>query len=346
MAKTRAPAVKTPSFVVDPLYASVGAESTWQIAAGYAFKEPLSIPEPSLDDEKPTTRIPARLKKELPVLLDVTASTGSMFIGPAFLEQITSLQLYTKDRKRRIATFAVATEGALSKTYQSDFRTDVGSVDTTTQHLRVELPQSVYSPLFAKPTTELLVVGLDGQGRTVLLQTLTGRAGESALYVDGAVVSFDIDPKYDNPARTFGWSFDSSLACDEPASKPGPQDAKTRVAVTPRQSRAFAMVLDLSGKMPGSAYSDPPIKAIRSVYVFNEQDELLQTYSAKVDGVYSRGEDKELGSNDTYGYEHLRIGLNAAIAKPLRQDATLSLHVIAVDAQGRTVTTGFPSCPP
>jgi hypothetical protein len=333
-----------PSFVVHPLYSAADDGVHGRVGIGYAFNERLAIPDPYRSQEERAVKRPESFKAKTAVVLDLTFTCKNRPLLQEFVNPIVRVEVFASDRTKRLARFEVGSTCARSTTSKMERWRDRGMVHTSICQLRMPLNAELYIPLFSQPSQEIVVVALDAQGRTTAVQTITGHASEDALFVDGRLLSFTKDTRYGGETRFCDWTFEGTLTFDAPVSQPLETDSRSRTIIPALATRPAPMVLDLFCKIPSSSTRARPIKAITSIYVFDEDSVLLHCYDTATSGVYSQGADTGWGADrSAFRYEHLRIGMSEKLAAPLKANPSRGLRIIAVDTRYRTVMTAFPN---
>ncbi len=327
-----------PAFTPDPAYEHSYGDRPASFAGLFQFDAAVAVPA-SADADPPEPTPPARWRKAVPLVLEINA-TGDQFAEVLPLRQVSRVSCFEAPTATAPLVVVDATRDAsYSVSSTPSVWQDRGVVTTTVERLRMEFPAALAARLQDRPLDEFTLVGIDAQGRTVLVQAVNGCPAASQVYAGSAVVNVLPDRQYGWMADD-GWPTSISIACNAPI---GVRDDDSQKAVPKELARKQPLVLDLTCASPLGRM--PPLQQLARIYVFADGWRLLQTLT--LDACHYRSDAEQTRNfSATKLTEHLRFALTPTIAATKAKDRPWSGHLIGVDGQGRTVVTDSIYGPP
>jgi hypothetical protein len=323
--------------------------------AVFLYDQPVAAPRDA--DEQPRRRIPAALKKKVPVVLDLTGTVKDFVMEPLPLAEVVAIRVYDGGR-RQLAAYTVADDCDASVERRMDFTHDIGETSKTIAHLRMAASAALDAHLREIPGDEVTIVGFDAQDRIMLVAHADGcRDAETGIdkgiRIGSSVVWLGQHPDYAPRGETSRWRYTANFVDDEPVALPPDQiigDVPPKAAKAPAKYRAkVPLVLDLHVTIP-DYQGEPGLAKVVAIHILGDRQRLLATRSAAKDCWYTSStcQLSEGASSAPFTIEHLRTALDPALFAGMSVEAGSSLWVVAVDAKGRTVACELlsPPAPP
>lgn len=334
------------SFEQDPAYRGKG-----RFAALVAYDEPVALKVEPVEGE-PRPKVPAEWKRKSPVVLELSCTVGSFTIDqPSAMRDVVAIHVHAADRGVRLATIAVV-DCWSGKDYHSSFAHDLGHINETIERLRVACPAAVDQRLRDVPGEKLTIIGVDAQGRTVLVDEVDGYIGalEHGIRIGERVVVQDQHADFKpHEVGSLYWRSRASFVENEPIGidrmfEPTiPDQAPKAKRVPAKLAAKVPLVLDIDYGSPLYGH-EPALAQAEVVYVLGDYSRLLATLDPD-DGWYTRTNWTPDGADGPYHAESLRLQVDPAVIASLRGADYASVTVVIVDRKGRTILSDLVSLP-